>query len=85
MDGYIGEKHSFGQQNRGGVSSGKLHHSDPCKIIGVDLFATRDERYGTSIYGSGKSSAGNLFVTPFFWKIENTPSRCRISEYVPDE
>ena len=53
--------------------------SDP---IGVNIFETRDERYGTGICGAGKSSAGNLFASSSIWKMKNPPSSRRRSKYV---
>ena len=50
----MGERNLFGHQDGGGASSGKLRHGDSCDPIGVDLFATRDERYRTGVRGLEK-------------------------------
>ena len=59
------EKICFGHLNGREISSGELRYSGLCDTTGVDIFATRDERYGTGVRGIGKSSAGDLFASSF--------------------
>ena len=72
-DREMGDKYSYSHQNGGGVSSGKLRHGGLCDPTGVNLSATRDEIYETSVCGSGKSSTGIFLPRLFFGKSETPP------------
>ena len=78
----MGEKDSRGHRNGGIISSVKLFRGFQCDKMGVDIFATCDERYGTGVRGIGRSSAGKVFASSFLWKSKNTPSGCSRSKYV---
>ena len=70
----MGYKISFVHQNGREISSVKLTCGGTWDSFEVDLFATRDKRYGTSICGSGKFYAGKNVALFFLWKTENPPS-----------
>ena len=71
----------FGHRNGGEISPGDYRRSNSCDSIGMDIFATRDERHGISVHGSGEASSGNLFASSFLRKIEISPTHCRNLKY----
>ena len=77
-----GREHLSCHHNGREISLIKLLRGGTCNLIGVDIFATCDKKYGKCVQGTGESSAGKSFVVYFIWKTENPPSSCRRSKYV---
>ena len=48
-----GRENLCGHRNGGEIYSGKLRRAGPYNLIIVDIFATRDKKYGTCIRGIG--------------------------------
>ena len=68
-------------QNSRDIFPGDLQHGGLCYPIGIDIFATCDERHGTHVHGVGEDYSGNLFVLLFPCKIEISPTHHRNLKY----
>ena len=75
-------QHSRTQENGGEISSEKLRRGGLYGPIVVDIFATRDEVYGTCVHGAIINSAVNFFASSFPWKIKNPPSNRSKNKYI---
>ena len=76
------DQHSRTQENGGEISSEKLRRGGLYGPIIVDIFATRDEVYGTGVHGDIINSAVNFLPRLFFGKSKNSPSNRSKYKYI---